>query len=194
MLLALGAPFVGDRIMKIEDGMYVSLMGMIFADYVRVYDAFAKSARRSEPKISEFSPWNFIGQSRGGVFHFHYAGSYGDNAKLITLDELFADETSTYDGTTLPPVGTVCHYKGGLTSLRKGVIKCHLISSDGLPVAVIAYDKGYDVGLASLFRPIKSDRDKVIDDMGDIYYKRSECSSSVRFGALYDAGYRKVEL
>lgn len=41
------------------------------------------------------------------------------------------------------------------------------------------------------FRPIKSDRDKAIEDMSRIFYQR-DLVVDESFGALYDAGYRKI--
>lgn len=95
-----------------------------------------------------------------------------------------------WDTTKLPPVGTVCEV-WEREEWHKCEIVAHVKSTYILDaIYQLANDWGGSAQVEN-FRPIQNDRDKAIEEMVAIYYKHSEGSSSVRFGALYDAGYKK---
>ena len=95
-----------------------------------------------------------------------------------------------WDGKGLPPVGTVCECG---ESYKSGIIKCHLISSGGEPMAIIGYERGYNVGFASDFRLIKSERKRAIEEMLSLDCEPSQgmLSRTDFCGNIYDAGWRK---
>ena len=88
-----------------------------------------------------------------------------------------------WDGKGLPPVGTVCEIVN-MVSSAKGIIKCHLTGLDGTPLAVMPFKKGYAIGSQSEFRPIKSERDKALDEMRKVFKESG-------LVGLCDAGWRK---
>jgi len=95
-----------------------------------------------------------------------------------------------WDTKELPPVGTVCEVLEGEVWHQCEIV-ARVKDSDYL---VAIYQRGTDWGsdfVPQHFRPIQNDRARAIEEMVDIYYKHSEGYSNVRFGALYDAGWRK---
>ena len=88
-----------------------------------------------------------------------------------------------WDGSGMPPVGAVCEIVN-MVSSTKGIIKCHLTGLDGTPLAVIQFKKGYAIGSKSEFRPIKSERDKALDEMRKVFKESG-------LVGLCDAGWRK---
>jgi hypothetical protein len=88
-----------------------------------------------------------------------------------------------WNGEGLPPVGTTCIY-----------------NFETRPYEIIAHRDGFAIGwrndavtiaskIPQSFRPIKSDREKAIEEMLKL---NSYDGDRVFMGALYDAGYRKV--
>jgi len=97
-----------------------------------------------------------------------------------------------YDGTTLPPVGTVCEYKP-------------ILDDDWITVKITGYGerlallkphgKDYETVCskgAGYFRPIKSDRDRAIDEMHEAYFEGARGHMGGIAG-IYEAGFRKVQ-
>ena len=94
-----------------------------------------------------------------------------------------------WDGKGLPPVGTICQMVS-IEGRKEGVIKCHLVGADGSPLAAIQFEKGYGIGTLYCFRPIKSEREKAIDEMKQVY-SDGEAVGMGGIYALYAAGWRK---
>jgi len=96
-----------------------------------------------------------------------------------------------YDGTTLPPVGTVCEYK----TIQDDDWITVKITGYGDNLALMRpHGKDYETicsKAAARFRTIKSDRDRAIDEM----YEDSIAAEGrlAIAAAIYDAGYRKVQ-
>ena len=107
-------------------------------------------------------------------------------------------ESKEWDGSGLPPVGTVCEY---LREDGKEWRKCEVVTHYHLE-RVVAVDVLYSSAVClpeGLFRPIKTPehveaeaRENAITDM----YVTVMTGDSIRYGeeALYDAGYRKTEV
>ena len=110
----------------------------------------------------------------------------------LTLENGFTPRpvAEAWDTKELPPVGTVCEVLEGEVWHQCEIV-ARVKDSDYL---VAIYQRGTDWGsdfVPQHFRPIQNDRARAIEEMVDIYYKHSEGYSNVRFGALYDAGWRK---
>jgi len=107
-----------------------------------------------------------------------------------------------------PPVGTVCEisHEGIHGQWKKAeILKYHENGS----IAAISIDSHDFCGRGELgwigtgspvkFRPIKSDREKAIEEMNEIWmgqlglYAKEGSTAHIVFGKIYDAGYRKVE-
>jgi len=98
---------------------------------------------------------------------------------------------NNWNGVGLPPVGAECEFFWESTGniWVKGAIAA-IVTEAGIESAVIQLDGCYRVSPdPHVFRPIKSEREKAIEDMMQI----SHCFISAAI-ALYDAGYRKKEL
>lgn len=135
------------------------------------------------------------GRQRGGVFYFDSDEGFG----LHEIREVVA-RPSPWNGTGLPPVGTVCEVN--LYGWRRCEVFAHKVEGDKDPDILFSYtrDDGEPawnwVRYPSRFRPIRTpeqiaadEREKAVADMKLIWAK----AGSHRFHAIYDAGYRKVE-
>jgi hypothetical protein len=123
---------------------------------------------------------------------------------LIPVEELMAQEIDgpvsddgpqppEWNGEGLPPVGTVCrltigewvHRNARITYTGNGVF-CYEVSGTEYTGSVRDAN----------FRPIKSEREKAIDDIKSLITKScglTEHRIQIIATALFDAGYRKVE-
>jgi len=91
-----------------------------------------------------------------------------------------------------PPAGTKCEYARS----EKFFFECKILGSNGGQVAFTCPDEPNRIFVNSFndcgFRPIKSDREKAIEEMA-LLMGKSENTYWASAEALYDAGYRKVE-
>ena len=91
----------------------------------------------------------------------------------------------------LPPVGTICEMIDDIATWRECKIIAH---EDGACIGWIAslnapfytYDK-------SELRPLRTEREKAIDEMADLIAKSVFGSAKCQAEKLYEAGYRKVK-
>lgn len=109
---------------------------------------------------------------------------------------------STWNGTGLPPVGTVCEGRGRLDGeWREVVVLAHRI---GRAVVSFTDHERLQWCEADEIRPIRTaeqiaaeEREKAIEQMIDDYkYKEGQCTHHLmrsQAERIYDAGYRKVE-
>lgn len=103
--------------------------------------------------------------------------------------------SNNWDGKGLPPAGTTVEY----TAIDYDHAKPAIENGKWYRGTIIAYYEGWvwtsDNGIRSVsntaFRPIKSDRDKAVEDI--IKYLRITNQSDYEIAEkIYDAGYRKT--
>ena len=97
---------------------------------------------------------------------------------------------SWYERGELPPVGTTCE----MIDDKNTWLECEVIShKDGSCIGWIPSRKApfytYD---KSDFRPIRTEREKAIDEMANLIARSVFGSAKCQAEKLYDAGYRKV--
>ena len=99
---------------------------------------------------------------------------------------------AAYDGTTLPPVGTVCEYRPILDDDWITV----KITGYGERLALIKpHGKDYETicsKSSATFRPIKTERERVIDEISAAYFEGARGHMGGIAG-IYEAGFRKVQ-
>ena len=111
-------------------------------------------------------------------------------------------EPTPWDGQGLPPVGTVCEHEGcgNVLDWLEVRVLAHTFAQ-GFDVAVFQHKDTVSYSSARHFRPIKTpeqiateERDNAVQSMAAIFFRAAAgVANDVSFGALYDAGYRKVE-
>lgn len=113
-------------------------------------------------------------------------------------------EPTPWNGEGLPPVGTACEFYcgSGYVNWRKGTIFAIKTNANGRVDALIDFGGDWSFSHSpDAFRPYKSDeqiaaeeRSAAIQDMAAVFFGAAAgTANDVSFGALYDAGYRKVE-
>jgi len=145
---------------------------------------------------SDYGRWMYF-ETLDGTWVKSVGAKYSE---LTPVEHLMAQKESTpvpsavneWDGEGLPPVGTVCNIKieGG----TQGVIVAHVMAKHKQG-AIIQCENEWWYGGEKSFTPIKSEREKAIDAMVAICNKITGGNDMQRrqLGALFDAGYRKVE-
>jgi hypothetical protein len=96
-----------------------------------------------------------------------------------------------FENGELPPVGIECEYKLG-NFWKHCEVKGDAFEYGHRIVLVQIGDGCKCTGEVKYFRPIKSEREKAIDDMASIMGSGSN-TYWASAEALYDAGYRKLE-
>lgn len=109
---------------------------------------------------------------------------------------------SWYERRELPPVGCVCELSDEVNnnrgerwteSVKNGVrvkILCHY-NPFGAKVAVFSINGDVFQAVAKGFRPLRTDREKAIEDMSRIIHEHGGVINDISLGALLDAGYHK---
>ena len=98
-------------------------------------------------------------------------------------------DSSWYERGELPPVGVVC--LGHITSEDKWVETEVVAHRDGYVLGWCSAEKcGYHGNENSDFRPLRTEREKAIDQMDAAIRNRGSAISDVILGELYDAGFR----
>lgn len=155
------------------------------------------------------------GQQGGRIFYF---GS-GEGFSLDEIREV-AERPSPWNGTGLPPVGTVCEYDAAVDAGPPAWHTVEIVYSSEwlLVVRCVSVPDGYDADVIgvevsvpadeeseSLFRPLRTpeqiaaeERERAADELCEtiVAHYESPKMSEHYLGlarALYDAGYRKVE-
>lgn len=106
-----------------------------------------------------------------------------------------------WDGKGLPPVGTVCEYRVNKDEWVSGEVFGHRVCSNGDVEVFVSLKNSWDYSSApDRFRPIKTpeqiaaeERLHAIDEMVYLSQRGGSTYKDV-MRALYDAGYRKVEV
>lgn len=100
--------------------------------------------------------------------------------------------TLWHERAEFPPVGTICE----MLDDKNTWLECEIIAHknsfcigwiSSRNAAFYTYDN-------SEFRPLRTEREKAIEDMSRIMHQHDSVINDTTLGALYDAGYRKVEL
>ena len=102
---------------------------------------------------------------------------------------------SWHDRGEFPPAGCVCEVE-----YRGEWIRVEIIGTDSSGYCVFEVPENvenapsYDgVRLPSSFSPLRTEREKAIEDMSRVMHEHDSVINDVTLGALYDAGYRKVK-
>ena len=110
----------------------------------------------------------------------------------------------------LPPVGCECEWvdESGVDGVDGVVypqlgdvvtIYAHADTPGGYTIAIFTWARGSGLGVAASrmpedFRPLRTEREKTIEDMSRLMHEHDSVINDTTLGALYDAGYRKVEV
>ena len=108
----------------------------------------------------------------------------------------------------LPPVGCECEWvdESGVDGVDGVVypqlgdvvtIHAHADTPGGYTIAIFTWARGSGLGVAASrmpedFRPLRTEREKAIDEMANLIAKSVFGSAKCQAEKLYDAGYRKV--
>ena len=181
--------------LQLKPGDYVSTKGMTEEQYHAVCRRFIECGCKTGeyPDFSEAKRLNFIGWAKrtDGIFHSEECGT---GSWPLFLNEILISDLSKekWNGEGLPPVGTECEV------IRRGVVETDRAKISYQGNGVLCYidmDTGMEFSAAHdahEFRPIKSEREKAIEEMRDSFNVEIGNQDFI-FGALYDAGYRKQE-
>ena len=110
----------------------------------------------------------------------------GDGEMIIT-----AQDNSWHERGELPPVGFWCEVK---TKTFNGWMKCFVVGKSSRGDTVIECDDcAFIIDSSYEFRPLRTEREKAIDEMADLIAKSVFGSAKCQAERLYDSGYRKVK-
>ena len=104
---------------------------------------------------------------------------------------------AAYDGTTLPPVGTVCGVALNGSGQNKSVIEVLYCDESTVVGRIIsgvfayAFSNGFPTS-EYRFTPIKTERERVIDEISAAYFEGARGHMGGIAG-IYEAGFRKVQ-
>ena len=101
-------------------------------------------------------------------------------------------DNSWHERGELPHVGGVCEAMINGEWIAAEVLR-HRINSAGMNVAAVMSCASFGVYWAADFRPLRTEREKAIDEMLLAIDHIKEGNFETFIGALYDAGYRKVK-
>lgn len=108
---------------------------------------------------------------------------------MILKQQEAEQDNSWYERGELPPVGCVCMCANSENPVE---VLRHRINNIGIPVAAVIDTKSSHLFWAQMFRPIKTEREKAIDELnvlvGDIE-KYPTWRDAI--AAIIDAGYHK---
>ena len=150
------------------------------------------NAKCGYPWLKETPPSYFV----AGVWM-----EYCDTSPKLGMNHLknAVKRPQEWDGSDIPPVGTVCEYRVNPDEWVSGEVFGHRVCSNGDVEVFVNLKNKWDYSSAhDRFRPIKTpeqvaeeERLHAIDEMIVLGRYRSYKDT---MSALYDAGYRKVEV
>lgn len=182
--------------MKLQPGDYVSTKGMTEEQYHAIARRFIEAgAENHEYPASKPKDWdNFGWQHNYGLAHWDTVSKFGGPNRLLTIDQILSDSPE-WDGKGLPPVGAVVEC---LCPESKVWVKCDIIGPYGDYVVGAPSGGGFYGFDANELRPIRSDRDKAIDELVaviiDHYGNPKGGEGYIKLASsIYDAGYRKQQ-
>lgn len=142
--------------------------------YDRPYDgkgAMAKYARKYKYKINTEAKY-----TPGGL-------------RPVVTREQYEAAIAVWNGEGLPPVGTECERSMNGNDWFKTTIVAHSVPSYREPQAAFCDNDGKfnGWGYESAFRPIRSERDKAVDEMLQIFSSNAATGTTDALRAIYDA-------
>jgi len=179
--------------LQLKPGDYVSTKGMTEDQYHAVCRRFIECGcpigEHSEDRaILHYAAMGWANNCEHLPYNnkFFHGLENGFKGKLYTVEQILSSEQEIWNGTGLPPVGTECeiypiHTKAKITYMGNGV-GCYIDLSNGLEFSIATCNV--------TFRPIKSDREKAIDEMYSTLENTASMSYKQVAEKLYDAGYR----
>ena len=96
-----------------------------------------------------------------------------------------------YERGELPPVGCECSAMRDGNWVKVEVLR-HRVNNVDMNVAAVMNCDSFNVFWATDFRPLRTEREKAIEDMSRVMHEHDSIIDDDTLGALYDAGYRKV--
>ena len=102
-----------------------------------------------------------------------------------------AQDNSWHERGELPPVGCECEAMRDGEWVAVEVLR-HRVNNVGVNVAAVMDCTSFNVFWATDFRPLRTEREKAIDDMLLAIDHIKEGNFETFISALYDAGYRRV--
>ena len=119
-----------------------------------------------------------------------------DDSHQITLEEWQQErdkmqkqqDNSWHERGELPPVGCECEVFDG-----DDWLKSFIVGRSRSGDVVVQTRNGYFEASHAKFRPLRTEREKAIDEMADLIAKSVFGSAKCQAEKLYDAGYRKVK-
>ena len=101
-------------------------------------------------------------------------------------------DNSWYERGELPPVGCECSAMRDGNWVKVEVLR-HRVNKNGMNVAAVMNCDSFNVFWATDFRPLRTEREKAIDEMVSIIKGAAFQDPEFTASILYDAGYRKVK-
>lgn len=196
---------------KIKAGDYIDTSGMTVEEIQKITDLFlAANVPFGYTEKTVVFPWKACGWSETlGHFVRTDIPKQEGLANEINIDQLREADLAKYkpewDGTGLPPVGSVVEVVDGVDWVSCKIV-AHVKENGSTDAIYQLTDKeSWDwCDSPNHFRPLRTERDKAIDEMNNIMttlYQNSESptpsqtlsmsDAEAYFGAIYDAGYRK---
>lgn len=100
-------------------------------------------------------------------------------------------DNSWHERGELPPVGCECSAVCDGQWVTVEVLR-HRVNNAGMNVAAVMSCASFNVFWATDFRPIRTEREKAIDEMANLIARSVFGSAKCQAEKLYDAGYRKI--
>ena len=100
--------------------------------------------------------------------------------------------SSWHERGELPPVGCECSAMCYGDWVTVEVLR-HRVNNIGMHVAAVMNCASFNVFWATDFRPLRTEREKAIDEMANLIARSVFGSAKCQAEKLYDAGYRKVK-
>ena len=101
-------------------------------------------------------------------------------------------DNSWHERGELPPVGCECSAVCDGQWVTVEVLR-HRVNNAGMNVAAVMSCASFNVFWATDFRPLRTEREKAIDEMLLAAFSIGSEINAETIGAIYDAGYRKVK-
>lgn len=119
----------------------------------------------------------------------------GSSGSIITREQYEA--ATEWNGEGLPPIGTECEWRDRVGQWRKTVVKYvsdSYIIVESTDIDTLGVELAIDLSERpnQQFRPLRTERDKAIEEMLDRLNAGTQLSLADAIEQLYDAGYRKV--
>ena len=97
--------------------------------------------------------------------------------------------SSWYERGEFPPIGTICE----MIDDKETWLECEIIAhKNSFCIGWISSRNApFYTDDKSEFRPLRTEREKAIEDMSRIMHEHDSVINDITLGALYDAGYRK---